>query len=173
MHTNKEGHTGCVRRRLKRHKEHYVRTVNVDFAGVEDLVSEYYLNHGYSFVQIEQALKLLVDQIKKFINKNIGLQFHTKSSIKCLDFWVYYTPKSHDEATVTIQLDPQKDFLKPVRHYAGLSYPDYGDEMEARLKVSDDGFGNAARYDDAIKLYEENVELKRRIAWLEKQLVLK
>lgn len=173
MHTNKEGYTQCVRRRLKRYKEYYFRTVDVDFAGFENVLSEHYLNHGYSFVQIEKSLELFFGQIKEFINKNIGMQYHEKASIKCLDFWVYYTPKGDSQATVTIQLDPQKDFLKPVRHYAGLSYPDYGDEMEARLKVSDDGYGNAARYDDAIKLYNENADLKRRVAWLEKQLVLK
>lgn len=173
MHTNKEGYTQCVRRRLKRYKEYYFRTVDVNFAEFEYVLSEHYLNHGYSFVQIEKALELFFAQIKEFINKNIGLQYHEKASIKCLDFWIYYTPKGDSQATVTIRLDPQKDVLKPVRYYAGLSYPDYGDEMEARLKVSNDGYGNAARYDDAIKLYDENAALKRRVAWLEKQLVLK
>lgn len=171
MKTKKEDYKNCVRRRFKRYDGYYVRTVNVNFVEFEDMLSNHYMANGYSFLQIEKAVELFFGQIKEFVNKNISNPFHEKASIKCLDFWIYYVPTDHQTATVSIQIDPLKDFLKPVRHYAGLSYPEYGDDMEATLKVCDDGFGNAARYDVAIKLHDENEMLKRRVAWLEKQIV--
>ena len=56
-----------------------------------------------------------------------------------------------------------------------MAYPEWGDEREAVLKLASDSFdrsyADAAKFVDADRLHDENEALKRRVAWLEKQIV--
>lgn len=165
------------RKRLKNYQGHYFRVVDIDLEQVEKLVSFYYVNADLSWNEIDIAVDFFYKQLKFFINKNMSEQQHQRASIKSLDFWIYYIPAGSEKAVVTVQLEPIKDFLKPSLYYAGLSYAEYGDGQEAVLKLADDSFSrcfaNAAKFTDAARLHDENEALKRRVAWLEKQLILK
>lgn len=64
-----------------------------------------------------------------------------------------------------------------LTYYNRLTYSEYGDGQEAVLKLADDrvsrSCADAAKFTDADRLHDENESLKRRVAWLEKQLILK
>lgn len=164
------------RKRFKDYRGYYVRVVDIDLDKVEKLVSDHYLSTGISWNEVDIAVDFFTKQLKAFIHKNLGKKDHHRASIKSLDFWIYYEPKSSDNAVVTVQFEPIKDFMKPDLYYAGMSYPDYGDEQEAVLKLADDSFSrsfaDAAKFSEADRLHDENEVLKRRIAWLEKQIIL-
>lgn len=164
------------RKRFKNYQGHYVRAVDVDLEQVEQLVTTHYVESGISWNEIEIAVDFFKKQLNSFIHKNMSEQENKKASIKSLDFWIYYVPNGYDKAVVTVQADAIKDFLKPDLYYVGMSYPEYGDEREAVLKLATDSFdrsyADAAKFVDASRLHDENESLKRRVAWLEKQIIL-
>lgn len=174
--TNQTEEKTQFRKRFKDYQGHYVRAVDVDLEKIEQLVTNHYVASGISWNEVDIAVDFFKKQLTSFIHKNISEQNHQKASIKSLDFWIYYVPNGNKKAVVMVQTDTVKDFLKPDLYYVGMSYPEYGDEQEAVLKLATDSFdrshADAAKFVDAARLYEENESLKRRIAWLEKQLIL-
>jgi hypothetical protein len=164
------------RKRFKNYQGHYIRAVDVDLEHVEQLVTNHYVASGISWNEVDIAVDFFKKQLNSFIHKNMIEQDHKKASIKSLDFWIYYIPNGNAKAVVMVQTDTIKDFLKPDLYYVGMSYPEYGDEREAVLKLATDSFdrsyADAAKFVDAARLHEENESLKRRIAWLEKQIIL-
>lgn len=164
------------RKRFKNYQGHYVRAVDVDLEKVEQLVTNHYVASGISWNEVDVAFNFFKKQLNSFIHKNMSEEHHQKASIKSLDFWIYYVPAGYEKAVVTVQLESIKNFMKPAMYYAGMSYPEYGDEQEAVLKLADDSFSrsfaDAAQFSDAARLHEENEALKRRVAWLEKQIIL-
>lgn len=167
--------TNQFRKRFKHYRGHYVRIVEIDLEQVEKLVANHYFATGISWNEVDIAVDFFNKQLKSFIHKNISEINHQKASIKSLDFWIYYVPKGNGKAVVTVQSEIIKDFLKPDLYYAGMAYPEWGDEREAVLKLASDSFdrsyADAAKFVDADRLHDENEALKRRVAWLEKQIV--
>lgn len=162
------------RKRFKDYRGYHVRVVDIDLEQVEKLVSNYYVSTGLSWNEVDVAVDFFNKQLKSFIHKNMCEKDHQRASIKSLDFWIYYVPNGSGKAVVTVQLESIRNFMKPALYYAGMSYPEYGDEQEAVLKLADDSFSrsfaDAAKFSDADRLHDENEALKRRVAWLEKQI---
>lgn len=176
MNNQKKESTNQFRKRFKNYQGHYVRVVDIDLEQVEKLVTNHYAASGISMNEVDIAVEFFNTQLKSFIHKNINETDHQKASIKSLDFWIYYIPNGNGHAVVKVQTETIKDFLKPDLYYAGMSYPEWGDEKEAVLKLATDSFdrshADAAKFHDAARLHDENEALKRRVAWLEKQIVL-
>lgn len=175
MNNQKKESPNQFRKRFKNYQGHYVRVVDIDLEQVEKLITNHYAASGISWNEVDIAVDFFNKQLKSFIYKNMNETSHQKASIKSLDFWIYYIPNGNGKAVVTVQTETIKDFLKPDLYYVGMSYPEYGDEREAVLKLATDSFdrsyADAAKFVDAARLHEENEALKRRVAWLEKQLI--
>lgn len=174
MTNQKKNTPSQFRKRFKDYRGHYVRVVDVDLEQVEKLVSNHYISTGISWNEVDIAVDFFNKQLKAFIHKNMSEKNHQRASIKSLDFWIYYVPNGSGKAVVTVQIESIKDFMKPDLYYAGMAYQEYGDDQEAVLKLATDSFdrshADAAKFSDANRLHDENEALKRRVAWLEKQM---
>lgn len=165
------------KKKFKHYSRVFVRTLSFDLDSFKNEIFTFYSSAGISLPDIQNLSDFFIKHLKSFINSNFKVYNHKKSSIKLLDFWIYYIPNGNESATLTFSKEPIKNFLKPDKYYAGISWPEYGDEKEAELKKSEDSFtdsfANAALYSEAEALYKENQELKRKIAWLEKNEILR
>lgn len=165
------------KQKFKLRYESFVRSVSIDINQLKETVSTFYSAQGLNLPDIHDLSEFFIKQLTFFIKSNLKVLKHTKSSIKLLDFWVYYIPEGNDKAQILASDRHMTDFLTPDKYYVGMSCPEYGYEQEAELKKADDSFSksfsNAALYSDAMSLYKENDQLKRKIAWLEKSIILK
>lgn len=138
------------------------------------------LKEKYSTFSDQKIIELtsyFLDNVNDLIRRCKNAKIQRNYSIKCLDFWIYYIPQNSQSAKIEIFDSVQKNLEKVTLYKPGLSYSGYGDDYDITLKLADGDYicesDKASRYKDAVSFQREAEDLKRKIAYLEKELYLK
>lgn len=152
--------------------------VSIPYEEIKSKIETIYQASAFTVEKIDSIVSHVFYQVNQLSSEGIAAKNQKVHSIKCLDLWFYYIPSKTEKNMASIEFfeSIQKNLGKPVLYEAGVEHA-YGDQFDYVIKEASAGLyvydkAQAAKYSVAIDLFEENHNLKRKIAWMEKKLLL-